>query len=61
MLYTTAVDKTDKITPLRELRERIIGQKKKNQQGNCRWWKMLSRRRDNVIGWGRLFTQSGQE
>lgn len=28
MLYTTAVDKMDKITPLRELRERIIRQKK---------------------------------
>ena len=25
MLYTAAVDKMDKITPLRELRERIIG------------------------------------
>ena len=29
MLYTTAVNKMDKITPLRELREGIIRQKKK--------------------------------
>ena len=34
MLYTTAVNKMDKITPLRELREGIIRQKKKKKKTN---------------------------